>query len=243
MTPAEASAYIRFKTKTNTTTFSNADLLTVFNVIKNDICQKALKVDEDIFLVPTTFDLVADQREYPLHSTILGGIKRVEAKLDGTNWVKLYHFDLLDYEEPVSLEADITAHFGNDEGQAFYDLIRRSIWVYSGTITAVTDGLKIWQNTYPANLTDMTSTTAMQTDPSTTTHGVPQELHSVICEGVIIDYKTSRDKPIALTEKELLHERHINEAIHTLKKGSTDEVVIGNLPTEHTSLGISGSNF
>ena len=243
MSPAEVAAYVRFKTKTNTTTFSNADMLTVANVIKNSICRQALKADEDIFLVPTTLNLVADQREYPLHSTLLRGIKRVEAQLDGTNWIKLYPFDLSDYDEPISSETEITNYFSNTEGGAFYDIMRRSIWIYSGTITSVSSGLKIWQNTYPADLTDMTSSTDMSVDPSTTTHGVPREIHEVIAEGIIIDYKTSREKPIALTEREQLHKRNVLEAIQFLKKGTQDEVITGDLPTTHTPFGDDGSNL
>jgi hypothetical protein len=245
MTPAEAIAYVRYRTRTNATTLTNANFLILWNVVKNDICQKALETDEDIFLVPTYMDLVASttQREYPLHSNILSRIKRVEAALDGTNYIKLYSFDLLDHDKPVTGESNITSRFGNNEGEAFYDIMRKSIWIYSGTITAGTSTLRIWVNTYPANMTDPTSTTDMSTDPSTTTHGVPKALHKVICEGVIIEWKGSHEKPIPLTDHELLHEKHLQDAFQTLKKASYDTELQGDLPDKEQGFGDDGSRY
>lgn len=243
MTPAEAAAYIRARTRTNSTTFTNADMLVFFNVSKNFICQRALETDEDIWLVPTTYDLVDDQREYPLSSNILSRIERVEAKLDESNYIKLYSIDLTDFDDPISTEADIVATFSNEEGEAYYDIKRKAIYIYSGTIEDVTDGLKIWQNTYPADISDMTASTDMSVDPSTTTHGVPKELHKVICDDVIIGWKSSREKPIPLSDHELLHERHIEQSFQTLKKASYDTEVIGGLPTKITLHGDDGSDF
>ena len=245
MTPQEAADYIRLKTKTDTTTFTNADMLILWNVTKNFICQRALETDEDIWLVPTTMDLVASttQREYPLHSNILSRIKRVEAALDGSNYIKLVSFDLLDHDKPVTGESNITDRFGNDEGEAFYDIMRKSIFIYSGTITAGTDTLRIWVNTWPADITDMTATTDMAVDPTTTTHGVPKALHKVICEGVIIDWKGSLEKPIPLSDNELLHERHIHDSFQTLKKASYDTEIQGDLPDKNQGVGDDGSQY
>jgi len=230
MTPASLSSYIRLKCRCNTTTLTNADLLILANVVKDNICQRALETDEDIFLVPTYMNLVANQREYPLHSNILSRIKRVEAKLDGTNWLKLKNFDLTDHSKPVTPESNITYYFSNSEGEAFYDIMRKALWIYSGTITSVTDGLRVWQNTWPADLTDMTSTTDMSTDPSTTTHGVPKELHRVIAKGIIIEYKESKEKPIPLTEGEQRFEFDVEKAIQTLKKADYDREIQGSIP-------------
>jgi hypothetical protein len=240
MTPAAAAAYIRYRTRTNSTTFSDANMLILWNVVKNEIIQRALETDEDIFLVPTYMNLVADQREYPLNSNILSRIKRVEAKLDGTNWLKLTSFDLVNHDYPVTTEANITAHFANDEGDCFYDIMRKAIWIYSGTITAVTSGLRVWVNTWVADVTDMAGLTDMSVDPSTTTHGTPKELHKVICEGVIIEWKGALEKPIPLTDNELLHERNIEKAFQTLKKASYDTEVIGSMPSKVQSFGGDG---
>jgi hypothetical protein len=206
-------------------------MLILWNVIKNDLCQQALETDEDIFLVPTYMNLVANQREYPLHSNILSRIKRIEAALDGSNYLKLTSFDLTDHDKPVTGETNITSHFANLESECFYDLMRKAVWIYSGTITNVSDGLRIWVNTYPADITgDMTSSTDMSVDPSTTTHGVPKALHKVISDGVIIAWKGSLEKPIPLSDHEILHERHVQNAFQTLKKASYDTEVVGQIP-------------
>jgi len=243
MTPAQAAAYIRLKTRTNPTTLTDANILVLFNVSKNFICQRALEVDEDIWLVPTTYDLVADQREYPLSSNILSRIERVEAKLDGTNWLKLKSIDLTDFDDPVASETDITNTFSNNKGEAYYDIKRKAIYIYSGSITDVTDGLAIWQNTYPADISDMTSTTDMSVDPSTTTHGVPKALHKVICDDVVIEWKGSREKPIPLSDSELMHNQQIEQSFQTLKKSSYDTEVTGDLPNQVNMQGDDGSIF
>jgi len=229
-TPAEAATYIRLKTRTNSTTLSDADALVLLNVVKDQVCQRALETDEDIFELPTYLNLVADQREYPLYSTILSRIHRVEAKLDGTNWLKLEEFDLEEHEKPVTTETNIVNNFSNEEGGAKYDIMRKSIWIYSGTITSVTDGLRIWESTWPANVATMGGTTDMSVDPSTTTHGIPKELHKVIMDGVVIEWKGSREKSIPLTEREQKWEYDLEKAIQTLKKANYDREVVGRIP-------------
>lgn len=235
MTPAKLADYVRLKTRTNSTTFTNADIITIANVVKDRLVWRALESDEDIFLVPTYLNLVANQREYPLHSDILSRIKRVEAKLDGSNYIKLYEFDLPTHKDPISTEADITAHFGNTEGTAFFDKMRNSIWIYSGTITNVTDGLKIWLNTIVADITSMASTTDMSVDPTTTTHGIPKALHQVLADGIVIEWKESREKPIPLSEREILHDRDVERAVESLKKGNYDREIIGTVPYDDGS--------
>jgi hypothetical protein len=230
MTPEKLAAYVRLKTRTNSTTLTDADLITLANVVKDKLVLRALEADEDIFLVPTYLNLVADQREYPLHSDLLSRIKRVEAKLDGSNFIKLYEFDLPQHTYPISTEADIVAHFGNNEGEAYFDIMRNSIWIYSGTITAVTAGLKIWLNTIVADITSMVAVTDMSIDPTTTTHGVPRALHKPLADGMVIEWKESREKPIPLTEREQLYDREIDRAVSSLKRANYDRDVIGLVP-------------
>jgi len=229
-TPANAASYIRLKTRTNSTTFTDADMLVLWNWKKNEVCQRALETDEDIFEIPAYASLEADQRTYPLHADILSRISRVEAKLDGTNWLKLKEVDLQEIDTPITLEADITYNFSNEEGCAFYDISRKSLVIYSGTITSVTDGLRVWHNIWPADVSSMAGTSDMSEDPSTTTHGVPKELHKVISVGVIIEWKESREKPIPLNESEQKWEYDLEKAIQTLKKANYDREVTGAIP-------------
>ncbi|MFH2062021.1 MAG: hypothetical protein ABIJ43_03480, partial [Candidatus Beckwithbacteria bacterium] len=131
----------------------------------SEISQDILKVDEDILLIPQYATLVADQREYPFPSDMLSRVKRVEAKLDATNWIKLNEMDITQHDYPITLEADIVKHFTNNEGDCFFDIMRKAITIYSGTITAVTNGLRMWINTWPSTISDLTSTTDMSVDP------------------------------------------------------------------------------
>jgi len=229
MTPAEFATYVRFKTRTNSTTFSDADILALMKVRQVEIAQAIIKADEDILLIPQTTSLVADQREYAYPSDILQKIKRVEAKLDGTNWLKLSQKSVTDFNWPM-VETDMVDHFSNYQGYCFYTVSRKALYLLTGTIIDVTDGLKIWVNTLPSVVTDLTSTTDLNVDPTTTTHGIPTEMHEIWARGIIIDYKSSREKPIPLTETELRYEFDKNQAISALRNGDMDRVITGKLP-------------
>jgi len=144
--------------------------------------------------------------------------------------------DINQIDVPIVSEANITSVFnssqvseGNPNGARF-DIMRKAIKIYSGTISAVTDGLQLWCMTYPAAITDLTSTTDMSVDPSTTTHGIPREMHEIWARGVIIDYKESKEKPIPLNERELKYEFDMEKAIETLKHGNLDREVMGGIP-------------
>lgn len=232
MTPVALASYVRYRTRTNSTTLTDSELIILANQVKDRLVLQALEADEDLFLVPTYLNLVANQREYPLHTDMLSRIKRVEAKLDGTNFVKLYEFDLPEHKYPISTETDITAHFDNQEGTAFYDIMRNSIWIYSGTITNVTSGLRIWLNTIVPDITSMVATVDMSIDPTNTTHGIPRALHHVLADGMIIDWKESRDKPIPLSQSEQAYEMHVRRAISSLKRANYDRVIVGLVPED-----------
>jgi len=242
MTPAELATLVRYKTRTNSTTFPDAEILAYMKQRQDELAQDILKADEDILLIPQTASLVADQREYPFPSDILSRVKRLEGKLDGTNWIELEEIDITKVTHPIASETNITYYFSNEEGNAFYDILRKSIYIYSGTITAVTDGLKLWVNTWPSPITSLRSTVEMSEDPSTTTHGIPRALHKIWATGVIIDWKESKEKPIPLSEKELAYEKDKQKAIETLKHGNLDREVIGELPGEGTR-GNEGSEY
>lgn len=243
MTAAEFATYVRLKTRTNSTTFTDSDILALMKVRQDEIAEAILKADEDILLIPETVNLVANQREYPLDTDLLTRISRVEAKLDGTNWVKLVELDLEQITVPTASEAEITRIFNSQQFNesnphgARFDLSRKAIYIYSGTISAVTGGLKFWIDTYPAAITSLSGGSDMSIDPSDTTHGIPRPLHKVWAMGVIIDYKESREKPIPLSEREQNYDSYLQMAIESLKHGNMDREVIGDIPYD------DGSNY
>lgn len=88
-----------------------------------------------------TTNLVANQREYIFPSNLLT-IKKVQLKLDGTNWKDATFFDPQETGAPIASETNITDKFSNDS--PVIDIGDRSMFIYSGTITDVTAGIKIW---------------------------------------------------------------------------------------------------
>lgn len=229
-TAAELTTLIRYKTHTNSSTFPDAELLAYMNSRMDELAQDILKVDEDILLIPQYTSLVANQREYSFPADMLAKIKRVEAKLNGTDWLKLDEIDITQHSYPITLEADITKYFTNEEGGAFFDIMRKALTIYSGTIPTVSNGLRMWVNTWITHITDLTGTTDLSIDPSTITHGIPRELHNIWTTGIVIDYKSSREKPIPLTEQELKYEFDKKTALDTIRNGNMDREIIAHLP-------------
>lgn len=235
MTPAEFAFHVRFMTRTNASTFTDAQIMSLMKIRQKEISADILDADEDIFLMPQYTSLVANQRDYTFPTDMLASIKRVEAKLDGINYIPLHELDISNVGISISDEASIIQTFSNEKGRAFFDIIRKSLNIYSGTITSVADGLKVMVNTYPAVIADLTSTTDMSIDPTSTTHGMPLELHEIWARAVIIDYKSSKEKPIPLTERELSYKVDKIAAINALKPQNRDREVIATVPTDDGS--------
>ena len=238
-TPAKFATYVRYKTRTSSTTFPDAEMLSYMELRQDEVAKEIIRVDEDILLIPQTQDLVASSitaREYPLPTDILSRIKRVDAQLDGSTWVPLTEIDINDIRKPIATETNITDVFNNfqmsetNPAGARFDMLRKSIFIYSGTITATTDGLKVYVKTWPATITSLLGTTDMSIDPSTTTHGIPRAMHEIWARGVIIDYKESKEKPIPLSQRELKYEMDLKKAVAALKHGNLGREVIGDLP-------------
>ena len=232
MTGKKFVDYIRYKTRTNSTTFPDADIVLLANVAKDELAKDLMDADEDTLVLPFTTSLIDSLREYPQPKTILSRIKKVEAKLDGTNWIGLKEMDLVDYPLPTD-ETTILDKFSNDEGRAKYDLTRKSIWIYSGAITAVSGGLKLWCNVWPFELTtDRLSDDVidLSTDPTSTTLGFPREFHELWTRRVIIDYKESREKPIPLTQKETNYFIDTEKAKIAIKHGNLDREIFASIP-------------
>lgn len=231
MTPAEFAYHVRFMTRTNSTTFTDAEILALMKIRQDELAKDIIDADEDILLVPQYSDLVANQREYALPPDMVSSIKRVEIKFDGTNYIKLHELDISSLQDTILSESLITQNFSNEKGGAFYDLSRKSLYIYSGTIASVTAGLRIWSNTFPSAITDLTVTNVdMSVDPTTTTLGIPRELHEIWARGVIIDWKSSREKPIALSDKEQLYKTDKARAVKSLKPQSRERQKTASVP-------------
>ncbi len=137
--------------------FSDSDADALINRALYVITTKILSWSDEWELQgnTATADLVADQRIYSFPSDILK-IEKVQAKVDGSNWIELEGFSPEEETVPMSSESDITDHFSNVYKGAFYETRRDHIKIYSGSISGVTGGLKIWYTEEPRALSNST---------------------------------------------------------------------------------------
>ena len=220
---------VRYYTKTNSTTFTDTDILTLANIFKDDISAEVSKaVGEDYFGLRFERDLLAGQREYDLPAEIMGRIKYLQAKLDGTNWEKLNETDLTVYGKAID-ETTIQSIYADKAPE--FDIWDQGIYILSGdAIIDVTEGLKLWAIIFPADFANLTSTDDMSTNPDDYTHGFPRQFHELLARRVSIAYKSSKDKPIPLSEKEKLYEVDIMTAINSMKDTNLDRSVRPSVP-------------
>ncbi|MDE2026764.1 MAG: hypothetical protein KGJ07_09835, partial [Patescibacteria group bacterium] len=152
MTPADLANYVHKGTHTNSTTFTDSDILLYAGIGMDKIASHIVDYDEDYFGAPQTIDIVDNQREYALPTDMLNHIKKVEGKLDTTNWINLTELDLSQYEFTTD-EATITSYFSNTQDDAHYFIYRGSLWILSGTLSGFSAGnaaLKLWSYQWPS---------------------------------------------------------------------------------------------
>lgn len=238
MTRTKFASYIRRLTNSNSTTYTDANLQEDANIILDELADRANDIAEDIFQEPHYASLEANRREYAYPSTIGANFIRVEANFTPDEsgnpteayWIPLKEFDLAQYERTTD-EYTITQLFGNEYGRAFFDRLRQSLWIYSGTIVAVTNGLKFWASTYPAHLDSVTGTDDMSIGPSTTERGVPRVLHKVWADGVILLRKQSKDKSKVTEVDWKLWGDRADEKLSMLQKPNKSAAVEGTIPS------------
>lgn len=228
MTPVQFAAYIRYKTKTNATTLTDANILLMANIIKDDIAKEITKTNEDYFVITLLRNLVAGQRTYSFPTDVLNAIKYLEAQLDGVKWKWLNEFDLNSFKKPTN-ETSILAEFAGKEPQ--FDISGSQLTLYTDSaIIDVTDGLKLRSIIYPADLTSLAGTNDMAVAPSNISFGMPRQFHMVWATKVIVEYKTSKEKPIPLTERELNVDKDLLLALNALRGGNLDRTIVATVP-------------
>lgn len=244
MTGVNFAALVRNYTRTNSTVLTDVELVLLANTIKDEFAPQIMEADEDLFGIPATRDLVASdvndftKREYSNPDDMIA-IKSVEAKLDGTNLVHLTELDLTRYRR-VSDEATVTNLFnngavaGSNSNGAAFDIFRNSLWLYSGTISAVTGGLKMWYIAFPADIStaSLALTTDLSIDPSSTSSQLPRQFHELWARRISILWKSNREKPIPLTEREQVFDRDFKKAIGSIKNLNKDRSNIASLPSD-----------
>lgn len=240
MTGTNLAALVREYTRTNSTTLPDGTIVLLANTVKDDFAPEIMKADEDLFGVIATRDLIASttSREYTLPEDNMRVI-RVEARFDGTNWVKLYELNLALYERTTD-ENTITSIFDNSEvssdnpNGAQYDIFRKSLWIYSGTIDDVSEGLKLYHIAYPADIVaaNLSSDSDLSLDPSSTTSQLPRQFHELWARKISILWKSNRQKPIPLNEQELNFESDFKKKVSSIENANQDRENLAQLPND-----------
>lgn len=233
MTRSEFATYIRFKTKTNSSTFTDAQILALANIRKDDIAEEITKANEDFFLREFVRNLEVNKRRYSFPSDVMSHMKTLNLKLDGTNWVTdIEEVDMASRTgRPISSEADIVANFSTTMPKI--EVYSSGFMILSGAaIAAVDDGISLWAVQYPADLDSLSGDTDMSVNPTTTTFGMPRAFHKLWATGVIIDYKQSKEKPIPLTEREQNWESDLHGKMDSVSPQNLSREVIADYPRD-----------
>lgn len=232
MLRSEFAALVRTYTGTDSTTFTDTEILTLANPIMEKQAMRIKDTNEDLFGGILTRDLVADTREYSLPSDMLSTIYRVEAKLDGTKWRDLDEVELPLLRDLATDEDSIRAYFANRKPA--YDLYRRSLFIYSGeAVTDVTGGIKLWAFLWPSKMGNLTDTIDLSTPATDTSVGFPREFHELLAREVSITWKGTKDVPLPLSQHELKFEEDFKHALDSVRNANEDRAIGANEPFDN----------
>ena len=149
MTLADIKNKIYFLTKTNSSSFTAADMLISINNAYEHVASLILKCDSRwqwddtnaTDLPIATTNLVSGQQDYSLASTHLS-LDRVEIKDSGGNWILLTQIDqqLKKGDQAIALGAYQNTNGTPNE----YDLVGNSVFLYPAPNYNSTGGLKLY---------------------------------------------------------------------------------------------------
>lgn len=228
MTPIQFASYVRWKTKTDSSSFTDAEMLVVMNIIKDEIAAEILKADENYFGFQLFGNLTANKRNYAFDTEMLSKMDYLEAKLDGTTWKVLKEYTLQQLQI-TTVEADIISGMaGKKPGFTIYG---GEILLLSDTaIIDVSQGIKLWSRLYPADIVSLSGSNDMSIRPSVDSDGFPRQFHKLWATKVIVEYKNSQEKPIPLNETERNYDNDLIKAIDSLKNLNQDRSIVPTAP-------------
>jgi hypothetical protein len=233
MTPAQFATYIRWKTRTDSSVFTDNEIMAIANLFKDEIAKKITDANEGYFGIKGFRNLEAAKRNYAFEPQILNQMLYLEANLDGSQFKRMFEYNL-NTLGIVTTEADIvSAMAGKDPGFMLFG--GEILLLTDSAIIDVTDGLKLWYMVYPKDLSSLAGTTDMSVPPSTTEFGMPRQFHELWARRVVIEYKQSQDKPIPLTEKELRYDADLDDALSAIKGQNLDRVTQPTIPYDDGS--------
>ncbi|MBU2060216.1 MAG: hypothetical protein KKB38_21095 [Gammaproteobacteria bacterium] len=227
MTGTQLATLIRKKTRANSTTYADAEMLVDVNNVKNEIASLIADRNQKFFERRGTFALVANQRHYSLPDDMLNNLTKVEVMF-ATGGTHYEAKAMKDYRGSET-EAEIVNNFSNNEGEFAYVIRNRGIFILSGTIISVTGGYRIWYVEYPADLSVLTGSTDLTIDPTTTSSGFPKQFHELLARKVSIEWKGRNN--VRLNELELNYENDLQKQLNAISHFDHSLEIIGSLPS------------
>jgi len=243
MTGTQLAALCRRYTGTNSVTYSDANLLVDINNAKDTLAIEVEKINPQYFVIPSLFDLVASSvtaREYAWPDDVLS--KMVSLQLAFATASPLDYvtatpypggFQQLTRDLNGLTEAKITNLFSITAPQ--YILTRRGVYILSGAISAVTNGGRLFYKAFPADLANLTGSTGLHVDPTTTTFGMPLQLHELWARLVSINWKSQKTEPIPLSPYELRFDKDLEDKLESLGVDDLGGEIIAKLPSTNYS--------
>jgi len=226
MTGAALAALIRRKTGTNSTTYTDANILIDINLMKDEIAAKIAASKEEAFNVTTNDDLVADQRLYPYEVDVMNQLIRLELKFSDTGDYTLAVPIKLNRVRIPMQESLIITYYDNESPRYF--IRGKHIYILSAAIVDTTDGIQWVYRAFPVDLANITGATDLSIDTSAILLGMPREFHELWARRVAIEYKGENNLP--LSKKEADYELDLQLAIDDFDVPNADEEIIGDLP-------------
>lgn len=194
-------------TKTNSTTFTDAEIVLYANMVKDELAEEiANECGEGYFDVHGVRDLEAGVRNYTFDNDMLKHLRYASAKLDGTNLVYLRETDFSLAERnnlPLLDNATVKNLYASRSPEYF--ISGMEFYILSGDdIIDVTEGIDLVYEAYPEDLTtsDLSAASDLSIPSSNQAVRLPRAAHKVWLKLVSIAYKSSQEKPIPLTEDE-----------------------------------------
>lgn len=209
MTLGDIATKARALTHSDTTTYTDANLLIDINIWYQKVADMIFNSQDDSdfddarnadYPVQTT-PMIASQRDYPIAvSEKMLKIKRVDMTFDGTNWYRAEAFDTggwpygLGYTSASTTDANFDANFSVSNPK--YDFAYGSIWVMPmPTADQVAAGAKIrvewFRSVTPFTTSDYTS---VITD-STVVPGFDSPFHPILAFGAAYEFALANALP------------------------------------------------
>lgn len=236
MTGAALNTLINKKCRTTDTTYPLATKLIDVNIFKDEIAGKIQERRPEIWNTPTLDDLVANQREYAFPADVLNRLISLELKFTANDgYVLAKPYNRLQYRDGLLTETHITAVFDNANPRYF--IRRNAIYILSGTVPVMADGINLIYDAFPSDLANLTGSTDLSIDPSTTTHGFPRQFHELLARRVSIAYKSVNK--IALDPEDLLYAADLEKTLDNFAIAILDESIVGALPATDNDNGFS----